>query len=285
MKCYCLLLLLFCCRLATAAEPVTVRALTFNLRYINSGDTGSRTWVSRRDDAAALIQREAADFIGVQEAFRSMIDDVRQRVPGLGETGVGREDGKEKGEYSAILFKESVWEQADGGTFWLSDTPEVPSSCTWGNKVTRICTWGRYRHRANGAGVFVFNTHFDHESQPAREKAAALILERIRTRGSAAPVLLMGDLNAAPDNPAIQTLTTGEPSLTDAWKALNPSVPAAESGTFHFFSGRQDGARIDYLFTSPGLTATECRILRDQRVGMYPSDHFPVRSTLLLSMP
>lgn len=264
------------------AEDGSIKVLTFNLRYINAEDTGARMWTERRDAAAALVRREAADFVGVQEAFRQMLDDVNARVPGYGEIGVGREDGKERGEYAAILFRSDTWSASASGTFWLSSTPEVPGSATWGNKVTRICTWGQFKHRTSGKELFVYNAHFDHQSQECREKGTTLILQRMAARGSSAPVIFMGDLNAAPDNPAIAAILKGPPAFTDAWLHMNPGVPPADSGTFHFFTGRKDGSRIDYIFASSGIKPVESSILWDHTNGNYPSDHFPVRAVLKL---
>ena len=254
--------------------------MTFNLRYITAVDQGERAWDKRRDAAAALIRDDAADFACLQEALRPMLDDVKARLPGYGEVGVGREDGKEKGEYAAILYRLDAWTLEDSGTFWLSDTPAEAGSHTWGNRVTRVCTWGRFTSKSSARQVQVFNTHFDHESQPAREKAAALVLQRIAALGAAVPVIFTGDLNSAPNNPAIAILTQGPPLLVDAWLTLHPAQPAAESGTCHGFSGKHDGTRIDYIFASAAFTPLTAEILHDAQDGHYPSDHFPVRATL-----
>jgi endonuclease/exonuclease/phosphatase family metal-dependent hydrolase len=280
MKPLFLLFLSLCALSASAAE--TVRVLSFNLRYINTGDIGDRKWSARREAAADIIKKDAPDFVGTQEAFREMLDDVRQRVPGYAEIGVGRDDGKTKGEYSAILYREAAWEVKESGTFWLSDTPEAAGSMTWGNKVTRVCTWGKFRHKANGSELYFYNTHLDHQSQPSREKAAAMILRRIAARETKAPVIVTGDFNAAPDNPAIAAMLKGPPALTDAWAALHKDVKPAESGTFHNFSGRRDGSRIDYIFTTAEFTSTEAAILNEAQDGKWPSDHYPVRATLTL---
>ncbi len=260
----------------------SVRILSFNLRYINGEDTGAKMWTERRDAVADLIKQDAADFIGVQEAFRLMLDDVKARVPGYGEIGAGREDGNQRGEYSAILYRSGAWTAGTSGTFWLSDTPEVPGSATWGNKVTRICTWGKFRNKSSGRELFVFNAHFDHESQRCREKGAALVMQRINARGSGAPAILTGDFNATPDNPAIAAFRQGPPPLSDIWQLLNKETPAAESGTFHSFTGKPDGPRIDYIFATGGVTPVEAAVLRNQTNGQFPSDHFPVRATLRL---
>lgn len=268
---------------ACGKKPQEVRVLTFNLRYITAEDQGPRAWTARRDAAAATIQHDAPDFIGVQEAFRPMLDDLKERLSGFGEIGVGREDGKAKGEYAAILYRQDQWQATDSGTFWLSDTPDVPGSATWGNRVTRICTWARFKHLTTGREVALFNAHFDHESQPARERAAGLILERIRALPAQLPVVVTGDLNATPDNPALVRLTTGDGALTDVWLTHHRDTPADAAGTYHGFRSVTNGARIDYILTSAGIRSTAAEIVRGQPAdGHPPSDHFPVRATLTL---
>ncbi len=277
-----LLLLLAAADSSRAAEPQNIRVLTFNLRYITPGDHGTRMWSERRDAVGQLIASDGADFLCVQEAFRSMLDDIHARVPDYGEVGVGREDGKTQGEYSAILFRKELWELRQSGTFWLSATPDLPASCSWGNHVTRICTWAEFRHKISGKELFVFNSHFDHESQPAREHSAALVLQRINSRSPQLPVIFTGDLNTTPDNTAIATILQGPPTLAEAWASLHHDVTADKAGTFHDFTGSTGGPHIDYIFSSPGLKTSSCEIIHTHDEGRYPSDHFPVRATLLL---
>lgn len=267
-----------------AAEPpaaLRVRVLSFNLRYQNTNDTDKKNWVARRGPAIDLIRREAPDFVGLQEALRSQLDDLHERIGGeYLEIGVGREDGKSRGEFSALLIRRDRWIVEESGTFWLSDTPEVPNSMTWGNRITRICTWARANEAATGRTVHFFNTHFDHESQPSREKSAALLAERIAARQPAGPFVLTGDFNATPENPAITVLTGGSLKLMDAWKVANPDVPATESGTWQAFLGNRDGGRIDFVLVPPGTRIIDAAILHDAPDGVLPSDHFPVRATV-----
>lgn len=255
--------------------------LSFNLRYINRDDKGWRTWTARRDWVGEIITRENPDVVGVQEALRPMLDDLMSRLKGYGEIGVGREDGRTKGEYSAILYKKEALTADASGTFWLSDTPEVPNSRTWGNTVTRICTWARFRPNTGDSPFYVFNAHFDHQSQESREKSVQLITKRIDAREPKAPFLFMGDLNAGENNPVIQQLKNGSLKLRDTWREVHPSTAPGESGTLHAFSGRADMAKIDYIFAQQGVEIVEAAILRDRRAGpIFPSDHFPVRAVV-----
>lgn len=264
-----------------SAVPLKVRALSFNLRYQNDSDAGPKHWTARRGPVIDLIRREAADCVGLQEALRSQLDDLHERLGGdYAEIGVGREDGKTRGEYSALLIRRDRWVVEESGTFWLSDTPDAPNSMTWGNRITRICTWARLRETESGRKLHFFNTHFDHQSQPSREKSAALLAERIAARQPAGPFVVTGDFNATPDNSAITSLTGGPMKLVDAWAAANPDVPAAESGTWQAFNGNRDGGRIDFVLVPPGTRVLDAAILHDAPGGVLPSDHFPVRATV-----
>ncbi|MEO5915537.1 MAG: endonuclease/exonuclease/phosphatase family protein [Luteolibacter sp.] len=261
-------------------SALAVRALTFNLRYINPGDTEARTWTARRDQVGQVIRDAKADVIGVQEAFRSMLDDVAERVPGYEEIGVGREDGKTKGEYAAILVRKERFKVLESGTFWLSDTPEIPNSRTWKNRVTRICTWAELQDQATSRVIYVYNTHLDHESQEAREKGVGLILEHVAARTPGTPFIITGDFNAAEDNPAIEKVKASPFHPIDTWRELNPAVPAAESGTMSQFTGARDTAKIDYIFVPAGTRLVDAEIIRTNVDGIYPSDHYPVRASI-----
>lgn len=162
-----------------------------------------------------MIANNRPDMVGVQEALRFQLDEIAAEFPRLGEVGVGREDGDEAGEYSAILYDEDRLELVGSDTFWLSDAPEVVASTSWGNRIPRIVTWARFRDRRTHRTFYVFNTHWDHESQPSRERSAALLLERIAAREHPdEPVLVTGDFNAGESNPAFTALLEGGRSLS-----------------------------------------------------------------------
>jgi len=255
--------------------------MSFNIRYGTAND-GPDAWPNRRDQVVGLIGREAPDVIGTQEALRFQLDEIRRALPVYGEAGVGRDDGGEAGEYAAILFRADRLELLASGTFWLSDRPDVPGSATWGNRVTRICTWARLRDRAGGRSFAVYNVHLDHESQPARERGVALVLERIARRadgrGAREPALLLGDFNAGETNPA--TGAARAAGFRDAFRARHPRDSVV--GTFNAFRGDSTGEKIDYVFVPAGVEVLDARILRDRAGGRFPSDHFPVAARLRL---
>lgn len=260
-----------------------VRVLTFNIRY-GTADDGPDSWPYREQLVYNVIRRQESDFVGLQEALRFQIDGIRAAVPGYDEVGKARDDGAESGEYSGILYRSDRWRVLDNGTFWLSDTPAVPGSTSWGNEITRIVTWARFVDEKTGLTVRVFNTHFDHLSQPSREKSAELLARRIADQASNEPLIVTGDFNAGETNAAILYLknVTGRAPLTlvDTFRVLHPAVGMA--GTFNKFDGTRSGPKIDYVFVRPGTIVRSASIIHDASEGRYPSDHFPVHAEIVL---
>jgi len=265
-----LIIALAACLAAAPPQAAEWRVMSFNIRYGTAGD-GPDAWPARCGMVNGLIRREAPDILGLQEALRFQLDELRAAMPEYAEVGVGRDDGREAGEYAAILFRVDRFQLLDSGNFWLSDAPSVPGSRSWGNNVTRIATWARLRERATRRTVTIYNVHLDHESQHSRERGALLLLERIRARGNDDPVLVTGDFNAGEDNPAVAAMRA---AFTDTHRALHPTDTLV--GTFNGFRGTATGPKIDYIFASPGVEAIESRIERGHEDGRYPSDHFPV---------
>lgn len=254
-----------------SADELDLRVMTFNIRY-GTADDGMNAWDHRREMVVSLIGDWKMDVVGVQEALRFQLDEIEAGT-GYAEIGVGRDDGRTKGEYSAILYRPERFGVAACGTFWLSDTPEEVASATWGNSITRICTWARLIDKKTGEGVYVFNTHFDHQSQVSREKSAGLIIERIRARAHDEPAILMGDFNAGESNEAIVALKAS--GLTDAFRAVHPEE--TQVGTFGGFDpARIDGEMIDHIFVTPRGTVKDAGIDRTVVDGRCPSDHFAV---------
>lgn len=249
-----------------------LRVMTYNLRYGTATD-GPDAWEHRRGLALRVIAEGRPDIVGVQEALRFQLDEIAAAFPGLGEVGVGRDDGREAGEYSAILYDESRFDLLESDTFWLSDTPRTVASTSWGNSIPRIVTWARFRDRRTDRTLYVYNTHWDHQSQPSRVRSAELLLERIDGRTHPDdPVLLTGDFNAGEENPAFTALLDG--GLIDTFRAAHPA--ATEVGTFHGFEGDRSGERIDAVLSSEGWRIRAAWIVTLNESGRYPSDHFPV---------
>jgi endonuclease/exonuclease/phosphatase family metal-dependent hydrolase len=259
----------------TLGQPLTV--MSFNIRYGTAND-GENHWTERRNMLFDVVREQDADLIGLQEAVDFQIDEIVAAAPAYGVVGVGRDDGAAKGEYSAILFRKSRLHVAEAGTFWFSDTPSVPGSRSWGNNITRICTWARFIDR-DGRGFYLYNLHLDHQSQPSRERSTLLLRERVESRSvPLEPVVISGDFNVGEDNPALATLTglaAGQAPFVDTFRVVRPDEQPA--GTFTGFKfGNISGAKIDYVLVQPGTEVERAEILRFSRNERYPSDHFPV---------
>lgn len=259
-----------------APESAPLRVMSFNIRYGTAPD-GENRWERRRELVVEVIRDFDPALVGLQEALRFQLDELRKALPNLREIGVGRKDGREAGEYAAILYDHRRLELLEQGTFWFSDTPSVPGSVSWGNRITRICTWGRFRDTRAGSALYVFNVHWDHESQPSRERSAELLVARIAGRRHPDdPVIVTGDFNAGEGNPAVQRLALA--GLVDSFRVLHPDQEPV--GTFNAFTGDRDGEKIDWIWITPDWRVVRADIDRTSRGGRYPSDHFPVTAVL-----
>lgn len=273
---------------AQQTEPVQstkLRVMSFNIRNGRAND-GANSWQHRKEFAADIIRDATLDVIGLQEAFRFQLDDLRKQLPEFEEAGEGR-DGGDRGEYSAILYRSSRFTALESGTFWLSDTPAVKSR-SWGNRYLRICTWVRLEDKKTKLSFYIYNTHFDHQSQNARLKSSQLIAERINNRRHKNPFVVTGDFNADESNPVILYLKRKSDNLpkspivlVDSFRQLHPNAKSV--GTGGGFKGLADGKKIDYVFVQPETTVVTASIIRTNRDGRYPSDHSPVMAEIQLS--
>lgn len=270
----------------SADSSLSVRVMSFNIRYGTAND-GANRWENRKQLVFRVIRTHHPDFVGLQEALHFQIEEIMEALPDYQKIGVGRDDGKTRGEYSAILYNAERFRVDAHDTFWFSETPEVPGSKDWGNNITRICSWGRFVEKSTGRAMYHFNLHLDHQSQNSREKSVALLIRRIQARTHPDPVVVTGDFNAGEDNPAIRDMkgadnpgggypagTRNPIPLVDTFRELYPDATGV--GTFNGFEGNTDGPKIDYIFVEPGTKVLEAEILRDNDNGQYPSDHFPV---------
>jgi endonuclease/exonuclease/phosphatase family metal-dependent hydrolase len=252
-----------------------LRLMSFNVRYENGEDAGSRAWRQRVPGIVRMIRDESPDVIGIQEARHGQAADLWASLPDSEFIGQARDDGKRGGEYAGIFFRRDRFEAdaADQGTFWLSDTPRQPGSKTWGNDIPRTVTWLRLTDRSTQRGFYVFNTHWDHRHQGSREQSARLTARRVRERKrDDEPVVLLGDFNAVENNPAVVHLVS-ETGLIDTFQAQHPQE--RNRRTLHFWSDSREGAlKVDHILVSRGAVVMAAAIRDGDRPMV--SDHFPV---------
>lgn len=256
-----------------AATAQALKVMTFNVRY--ASDDGAERWAVRRPVMAELIRRAAPDVIGTQELLQRQGDDLVAALPGYRWFGRDRRGGHGD-EHMGILYRTDRLTLIDHGDFWLSDTPDVVGSQSWGTDLPRMVNWAVFETKGDRSRRFLFvDTHLAHrdEDAGARDKAAQLILSRLPTLAKGLPIVLAGDMNARPDTAAYRRLAA---MLTDARdSATRREGPEM---TFHDFTGTPD-RRIDYLFLR-GFRAKAVATDTYHRGKIYPSDHFPVEAVL-----
>ena len=280
MKEFLLVLILF--TLQSFVSAFEIDALSFNIRFDTSKD-GENAWPKRKEMVGQWVKSESPDVIGLQEALRHQIDDIKKIATAYSEYGVGRDDGKSRGEHCTILYlkKRFSLDKSDCGTFWFSDTPEKIASKSWGNEIPRICTWARFIEKKTEKGFYVYNVHYDHRSQPSRLGASELIIQRISKRKqSNEPIILMGDFNASENNPAIKIFKDEPLNLVDTFRVVKPDEKMVK--TFHGFRGGSfSGGKIDHVFMLPKMgKVSSAEIVRFNKDKRYLSDHYPVRAKL-----
>ncbi len=275
-KINCLLLLLFLYA-ASFAQPVKI--MSYNIRLDVASD-GENRWDARKEKVATLMNYYEADFIGCQEVQHHQLQYLLSQLKQYGYIGVGRDDGKEAGEYSCIFYNREKFELLQQSTFWLSATPDTVSM-GWDAVCHRVCTYGLFKNRQTGKLLWAFNTHFDHMGATARIESAKLITARIKqlTKDKNYPVVFTGDFNSKPDEAPAQYMAA---NFFNA-RAISKEAPYGPADTWEAFAfnKKPDGC-IDYIFVSDKWVVKKFATLTDSYDMKYPSDHFPILATIEL---
>jgi endonuclease/exonuclease/phosphatase family metal-dependent hydrolase len=260
-----------------------LNVMTFNIRYNTAADS-LNAWTYRKDKVASQILFHEAHIIGVQEALHDQMMDLQLRLPKYKYAGVGRDDGKEKGEYSAIFYDTTRLQALQTKTFWLSETPEVAGSKSWDAAITRIVTWIKFRDKKTKKIFFAFNTHFDHIGQAARRESAKILLKNVKKIAGTIPAVITGDFNAQPaDEPIRVILDPSNPlRLTDS-KEISLKPHYGPNGTFNGFKEKERNDQpIDYIFLKGKWKVLNHATISQTWEGRFASDHFSVIARLVL---
>ena len=256
-----------------------LQVMSFNLRFASTTEPNS--WAVRRPVMRELLRREAPHVIGTQEGiFAQLLDIDADLGPRYDWVGTGRLHGS-RDESMAVFYDSRRLRPTEYDHFWLSDTPAVIGSNTWGAAFPRMVTWVRFRDLADGGREFyVLNTHFDHVSQYARELSALLIAERIAGFDQSLPVVVTGDFNVAAHKNTVYDKLLGA-GLVDTWDTARER--SAQYATFHGYKPlTPNGDRIDWVLTTPGVRTHRATINTFSDDGQFPSDHLPVQASLSL---
>jgi endonuclease/exonuclease/phosphatase family metal-dependent hydrolase len=263
-----------------------LRVMTFNIR-LNTPDDGPNQWPSRKNIAASMIRFHKADITGLQEALKDQVNDLTVLLPEYNWFGVGRDDGKEAGEFMAVFYRKDRLDVLEHSTFWLSETPESPTK-GWDAMCYRVVTWGKFKDKNTGKTFYLFNTHFDHMGQVARRESAKLLLQRITEMAGTNPVIVTGDFNSTPETEPYQIIVKGLPAdlstkLVDS-ETIAKSPHHGPDGTITRFQSANlpDNATIDYIFIKNNVSVDLHGTLSDCFDGRFPSDHMPVLAELVI---
>lgn len=291
-------LIIIVCALTVSAQETVINVASYNIRQYNKQDSiNGNGWQVRCPILAQLIRFHEFDVFGTQEGFKHQLEDLKAALPGYDYTGVGREDGADAGEHSAIFYRTDLFTLVDHGDFWLSETPEKPS-IGWDAVLPRICSWARLRHNPTGKEFLFFNLHMDHIGKQARVESALLVQQKMNEFGSELPTFLTGDFNVDQTHQSYTALTTSG-KLKDSY--CTAKLVYALNGTFNDYSTNDySTSRIDHIFVSPNVKVDKYGVLTDTyrtpvdgaearqpgsapeeislipHVARTPSDHFPV---------
>lgn len=291
-------LIIIVCALTVSAQEPVINVASYNIRQYNKQDSiNGNGWQVRCPILAQLIRFHEFDVFGTQEGFKHQLEDLKAALPGYDYTGVGREDGADAGEHSAIFYRTDLFTLVDHGDFWLSETPEKPS-IGWDAVLPRICSWARLRHNPTGKEFLFFNLHMDHIGKQARVESALLVQQKMNEFGSELPTFLTGDFNVDQTHQSYTALTTSG-KLKDSY--CTAKLVYALNGTFNDYSTNDySTSRIDHIFVSPNVKVDKYGVLTDTyrtpvdgaearqpgsapeeislipHVARTPSDHFPV---------
>ncbi|SFQ51760.1 Metal-dependent hydrolase, endonuclease/exonuclease/phosphatase family [Amycolatopsis arida] len=261
----------------------TLHVVSFNIRYDAGAAPGTPdSWTDRRPVLARFLEIEQPTALGVQEALYHQVKEVAADLPRYYDwIGLGREGGG-RGEFMAVYYDTRRLEPRDFDHFWLSDTPALIGSTSWGNTVVRMVTWVRFRDRRTSREFVHLNTHFDHRSENSRQRSAELVLDRVRGVEEGLSVLVTGDFNTpAGDSESYRVLVT-DGGLVDTWTAAARRLTPAW-GTFpNYRDPVLDGPRIDWVLGDDRVEVLRAAINPFRVDGRYPSDHVPVQALVRL---
>ena len=262
------------CQVANSQQ---MRIATYNIRYDNPRDSGN-LWVDRLPRITALLEYHDFDIFGTQEGLKHQLEQLLKSLKGYEMYGIARDDGKNEGEHAAIFYRKESFQLLDKGDFWLSPTPDQPGK-GWDANINRICSWIKLQEKRTKNVFFLFNVHYDHQGIIARKESSRLLLRKIPQITNGAPFILTGDFNGNHESEWYRMLQASGMMLDAMTLAQKPYAP---NGTFNGF--RSSGISndiIDHIFISRDFTVGEYAILTDSYLGKFPSDHFPVTTTLL----
>ncbi|MBQ7637929.1 MAG: endonuclease/exonuclease/phosphatase family protein [Clostridia bacterium] len=252
-----------------------MKVMSFNILCYGRDEN---SLLSRMGLVVRAIRNEEPELFGVQEAHYTWMKVLIASFPDYAYAGVGRDDGKKNGEFSAVFYKKDLFRKLDAGSFWLSETPDKPGIKGWDAACVRVCSWAKLKEKKTGKEFIFMNTHLDHIGEIAMQKGAELIASKAKEIGGSLPAILTGDFNVTPDSAPCKAVKDG--GFTDTRDAAKKTDM---SNTFHNFdSGSEGQCVIDYVFVKGVKAVKSFKVIKKKIDGRFPSDHWPVVADIAL---
>lgn len=243
-----------------------IDVISFNIRYDNWND-GANRWDNRKEACVRLLKAREVSVFGIQEGLYHQVDYLANNLPDYDYVGVGRDDGQTDGEYCAVFYLKNNFELLNSSTFWLSETPEMPS-LGWDANIKRIVTWVHLKEKQTDKEIYVFNTHFDHKGAQARKHSARLLAQKIsEITSSNETVFITGDFNAILIDPIFA------PILKHHFNAKAHAYITENVGSLNAWGAWS--ANIDFIFYRNADVYAYDVVNEDFGVP-YVSDHYPI---------
>lgn len=273
------LLLLAGCESRSAQNEQPLAVMTFNVRLDAPSDSVNN-WKYRKDNVCKMITYYQPDLLGMQEVRHNQMEDLKKGLPQYTALGVGRDDGKEEGEYCPVFFRTDHFTLVDYGNFSLSEHPETIGIKGWDASYNRITTWVILKEKSSGKKIVYFNTHLDNDGKIARKEGVQLILKKIKEVASDLPAIITGDFNCEPDEEPLQMLERSGMQNTSKTAA----IVYGPSWSYHDFYRLTPDKRvlIDYVFVTGDAKVDRYRVVQDKPDNGFLSDHCPVLVDLML---
>lgn len=265
--------------------------MSFNIRRGTRSD-GKNNWIFRRKLVKEVLTQYRPDVLGLQEALDFQMDEISAILPGYVKIGIGHLGGSQ-GMHNAIFYDATRFDLKEEGTFWFSDTPDVPGSRGWGNIIPRGCTWARLLEKKSHRAFYFYNAHLDHLSLKSKKKSVVFLIEHIRARRFGDPFVITGDFNAGEKSAPIRYLkgvhllvtkpkrrVVNDEPLVDTFREIYPDLRKAS--TFHGYYRFIFRLKIDYIFVPPSVKVCDAEIIQIRNKRCYPSDHFPLFTKIQL---
>jgi endonuclease/exonuclease/phosphatase family metal-dependent hydrolase len=267
-------------------EYKPVKVISFNIRYDNKAD-GANAWPQRAAQVASFLSEEKPDLFGLQEALLKQYSYLDSALSEYGSVAVGRSDGAQGGEMNPVFYREDRFSIVNTGTFWLSETPEVPGSKAWGSSLPRIVTWVELSDMESGENIYYFNTHFAHDSESARIMSSSMLLGEVERISGDRQFVITGDFNQLPESQGYLILTgkdDPDPLLKDSF-LVSEEKPVGPLYTFNGFTDIPGPGRIDYIFVRNGIRVLNQKTAWRKDRGVFISDHWPVVAEIVTERP